>query len=392
MRVILKKGRARPFFGRHPWLFSGAIQTVQGTPKDGEVVSVFSSDNQFIAKGLFNSKSQIRVRLYSWNEGEELNESFWKSKIQNAIALRENTLGFSPKSACRLINSEADGLSGLTVDRYGDFLSVQLTSLALALQKDLLFKILSETLQPKGILVKADKTLAALEGLEIASGPHWGEEPEGPVVIEENGLQFELNLAVGQKTGYYLDQRDNRLAVQKYAKGLKALDACCYTGGFALNLSKAGALSVKALDTSKPALKAAQRNAELNSLTNIEWLEADAFEYLKGAADRSEKFGIIVLDPPKFVRSFKDKASALQGYAKLNELAIRLLEANGILVTCSCSGLVSKEDFLTVLSSVSERSRRDIQVLEQRGAASDHPVSATCPETEYLKCFICRAV
>jgi 23S rRNA (cytosine1962-C5)-methyltransferase len=393
-RVFVKSRRARPLFARHPWLFAGSIERIEGEPADGDPVAVHTHNGEFIAHGLFNSRSQIRVRLYSWNQDEELGAAFWRERLIRAVELRRNVLRLdAQREACRLVFSESDGLSGLVVDRYGAWLVVQLTSLALARRVDMLVEHLVELCRPRGIYLRTERGIGAVEGLDLSDRPLWGEEPDGPVVIDENGLEFEVDLRTGQKTGFYLDQRDNRRAAATFAAGRRVLDVFCYTGGFALTAARAGATEVLGIDVSQSAVAMAQRNAERNRLSNARFETAGAFERMEelAAADSpANRFGMVILDPPKFARQSRAVEDALRGYLRANLLAVRLLEPGGILVTCSCSGHVTREDFVAVLGAVAEQSRRDIQILAQLGQAPDHPVSASCPETAYLKCFIAR--
>ncbi len=394
-RVIVRRRRAQPFFARHPWLFAGAVERIDGQPADGDEVSVYSHDGEFIARGLYNAQSQIRVRLYAWDD-RPLDEMFWRERLDAAIELRRNVLKLDqPSGACRLVFSEADGLSGVVVDRYGDWLALQLTSLAMARRRDMLVRCLVERCRPRGIVLRTERGIAEAEGLEIADGPIWGEAPDGPVAVTENGLQFYIDIRTGQKTGFYLDQRDNRVHAAGFARGRRVLDVFCYTGGFGLAAARAGAAEVVGVDVSRTATELAQRNAVGNGIRSIRFETADAFEFMErlAASGQSEsRFGMVVLDPPKFARHTRAIDQALRGYLRANLLAIGLLEPNGILVTCSCSGHVSRDDFTTVLAAASAQSRRSVQFLAQLGQAPDHPVAASCPETDYLKCFIARVV
>jgi 23S rRNA (cytosine1962-C5)-methyltransferase len=300
-------------------------------------------------------------------------------------------MGEQSDSACRLIFSEADGLSGLVVDRYGDYLVVQPTSLAMAQRLEMIVAILHELLQPRAVVLRSEKSMAQLEGTEIAEGHIWGELPEGPITIREHGLVYEIDLHAGQKTGFYLDQRENRRVAASYLQGRRVLDMFCYTGGFAMAAAKlGGAREVLGIDGSKKAIAQAQRNTELNGLANVTFEVGDGFQTLDAMLARGERFGTVILDPPKFARGKSGANAALNAYHRLNRVAVELLEPGGILVTCSCTGSVSREDFLLMLSGVSQKSGRDLRELEQRGAAPDHPVSATCLETEYLRCFVCE--
>ncbi len=403
-KVVLLPRKALPFYGRHPWVLGSAVHKVEalGGKKlkeeklDGEIVDLYNEKNKFVARGFYNSQSRIRVRLFTWSEGEALDETLFRRRIGQAILLRDQ-LGYEvianrEQTATRLVFSEGDGLSGLVVDRYGDYLVVQATSLGIAKRLEMIVGILQDLLRPKGIILRADKSMAKLEGVEfIEEEHHWGELPEGPLTIQENGIAFGLDLREGQKTGFYLDQRENRKAAAAYMKGRRVLDMFCYTGGFALAAVKlGGATEALGIDGSKKAIAQAEVNAGLNHLTTCKFEVADAFKTLDRLQGEGTRFDAVVLDPPKFARNRSTVNSALMAYHRVNRQAVDLLEPGGILVTNSCSGSVKREDFLLMLSGVAQKSGRDIQILEVRGAAADHPVSATCLETEYLKCVICR--
>jgi 23S rRNA (cytosine1962-C5)-methyltransferase len=391
-RVVLLPRRARPFYGHHPWVYAGAIAAVEGDPADGDVVDLYSHAGHFVARGLFNSKSKIRVRLYTWWSEIPLDRAFFRDRLDAAVRLR-NLLGLnSPGRACRLVFSEADGLSGWTVDRYDRWLVVQFTSLGLALRRDLLAELLVERLRPEGIYLRTERGIGRLEGLELHDGPLWGQVPAEPITIEDDSLQIEVNLVEGQKTGYYLDQRENRRAVARLAAGRRVLDAFCYTGGFGLQAARAGARGVLGVDVSEPALKLAAANARRNGLDNIDLVRADVFDHLQDLVTARERFGLVVLDPPKFARARNALEEALRGYRRLQTLALRLLESDGILVTCCCSGLITVEMLEDLLAQLAVEERRDIQVLQRRGQAADHPVSVACPESNYLKCLISRVL
>ena len=392
--AILKPRRARPFFGRHPWVLDSAIDRVEGEPADGDVVDLQTHDGQFVARGLWNSQSRLRVRLYAFGTPVPLDDALWRSRLAAAVALRKS-LGFDdPAGGCRLVNSEGDDLSGLIVDRYGDYLAVQVTALAMERRLETIGDALESLVAPRGILLRgAERGLSKLEGLHLPDRVLRGTEPAGPVFVVEHGLRFGVDLAEGQKTGFYLDQRDNRRAAAVYARGRRVLDMFSYSGGFALACAVAGrAASVLAVDTSAKATALIEANAALNGVANVTAETADAFERLDSLATAGETFGMVVLDPPKFARSRASLDDALRAYHRINRVACDLLEPGGILVTCSCSGSVSREDFLQMLAGVAQRAGRTLQLLEVRGAAADHPVSASCLEGEYLKCVIARVV
>ncbi|HEX5270551.1 MAG TPA: class I SAM-dependent rRNA methyltransferase [Gemmataceae bacterium] len=390
-RVILQPRRARPFYGRHPWVYPGAISAVEGEPADGAEVDLLSHTGNFVARGLYNSRSKIRVRLYSWSADVPLDRDFFRDRLAAAVRLRHDILRLDgPGKACRLVFSEGDGLSGLTVDRYDRWLVAQFTSLGLAQRRDLLAESLAELTGAEGIYLRTERGIGRLEGLELQDGPLWGQTPRGPVTIEEDGLRFEVNLAEGQKTGYYLDQRDNRKAAARLCGGRRVLDAFCYSGGFDLHAARAGASAVVGVDSSEPALDLARANARLNGLDNVSFVAADVFDHLAALAAAGERFGVVVLDPPKFARTQGAVEEAMRGYRRLQTLGLRLLEPDGILVTCCCSGLITGDMLSDLLAQLAVEERRDVQILERRGQAADHPVAVTCPESNYLKCLISR--
>jgi 23S rRNA (cytosine1962-C5)-methyltransferase len=390
-RVVLRHRRAQPFFGRHPWVYAGAIAEVHGDPADGAVVDLVSHEDQFIARGVFNSRSSIRVRLYSWQPDVPLDAAFFRGRLESALRLRRDVLKLTgPGKAYRLVFSEGDGLSGLTADVYDRWVVVQFTALGLAERRDLFGDLLMELLQPEGVYLRTERGIGKLEGLELQDGPLRGPAPVEPVWVEEDGLRFQVNLAEGQKTGFYLDQRHNRRAVARLAAGRRVLDAFCYTGAFGLEAARAGAASVEGVDVSEPALALARANAAANGLTNLEFVRSDVFDRLDGLVTAGRKFDLVVLDPPKFARARHAIPDALRGYRRLQQQAIRLLDPDGILVTCCCSGLIAREMLEELLGQLAAEERRDVQVLEQRGQAPDHPVSASCLESDYLKCLICR--
>jgi 23S rRNA (cytosine1962-C5)-methyltransferase len=373
-------------------VLDSAVAAVEGTPGAGDVVDLATHDGRFVARGLWNPHSRIRVRLYAFDAATKLDDAFWRARIGAAVALRKD-LGLDDRSgAARLVNSEGDDLSGLIVDRYGDYLAVQVTALAMATRLEVFCDALEAAVAPRGILLRgAERGLAKLEGLALPDRLIRGTAPTGPIFVREHGLRFGVDLAEGQKTGYYLDQRDNRQAAARHARGRRVLDMFCYSGGFAVACAvSGGARSVLAVDASGRAVALARANAELNAATTVTAEESDAFDKLDALAAAGERFGMIVLDPPKFARSRAAADDALRAYHRINRVAVGLLEPGGILVTCSCSGSVTRDDFHRMLAGVAQRAGRPIQILESRGAAPDHPVSASCLEGEYLTCVIAR--
>lgn len=392
-RLILKPRRALPFFGRHPWVFASAIERVIGDPAPAGEVAVYSHEGQFIARGLFNPHSNIRVRLYDWREHGALDRDFWSARIDAALELRRSLFAAGGAGeACRLIYSEGDALSGLIVDRYDRWLLVQFTSLALAARQELLISLLQEKLQPAGIWLRTEKGIRDAEGLDLADGLLRGEPPPRPLFIEEHGIRYGVDVIEGQKTGFYLDQRDNRAAFARYVRAARVLDVFCYTGGFGLAaIILGGAREVVGIDASESALAVARQNAELNGVgEKFHFHKSPAFDALERLAAEGERFDAVVLDPPKLARTRGGLQRALRAYFSLNKLAVEVLQPGGMLVTCSCSGLVGRSDFEEMLAAVAVHTNRHLQVLEARGQAADHPTSVHCLDSAYLKCYVCR--
>lgn len=391
--VRLKPGKDRSHFERHPWVFAGSIHRVEGNPETGAEVRVESSAGELIGHGLFNWSSKIRVRIYRWNE-QPLDADFWKQQLRRAIDLRLQMFCIeSPeRRACRLLFSEGDGLSGLTVDRYGDWLLTQWTSAALWTHRDLIAQHLIELLQPAGIWARTEQGLADLEGMTANDSLLWGAAPPPTIELTENGVHFGVNVLVGQKTGYYFDQRDNRRAIAKYTVGANVLDVCSYTGSIGLNALVLGnAAKVLAVDSSRPALELATANAARNGvLDRYETEVSDAYDKLESLVQSNQLYDVVILDPPKMARTQAGLRKAEQGYVRLNRLGMQVVRPGGFLVTCSCSGLLNADSFAHILTTAALQTGRELQFVEQRGQAPDHPISAHCPETSYLKCTICR--
>lgn len=391
LTITLCPRRQESLPDRHPWVLEKSILPPRPVPADGDVVDLITADGKWVARGIYNGQSRIRLRLYSWDRGQSLDRDFWRNRLAAAVELRR-LLGYDdPAGACRLVFSEADGLSGLIVDRYGEHLVVQTTALAMAHRVGEIGDLLGEILSPRGITVRTDRKIAAMEGMETQEAVLRGEPLPPSVTLRENGLSFQVDLGAGQKTGYYLDQRENRLAAAACLAGRRVLDMFCYVGGFSLAAAKlGGAREVLAFDSSQRAVEQARANAALNGVQNVRFEVAEAFETLESLASAGERFGAVILDPPRFAGTRQSIDHALRAYHRLNRLGVQLLEPGGILVTCSCSGRVSRDDFSRMLYGVVRRTRREIQILQQRGPSPDHPVRPSCPETDYLKCFICR--
>ncbi len=389
--IAVKPSRQHPFLARHPWVHLSSLFDTEPQIARGQVVDLTMHDGTWIARGLYNPDSRLRVRLYSWDRNQPIDGDFFAKRVREAMSRREPCELNGPEQAVRLVYSEADGISGLIVDRYADAVVVQLTAASMESFLDPILNELEQTLHPRAIILRTDPKLQAAEGFTRESGVIRGAWNTGEeVVFLQNGLRWSVDLVKGQKTGAYLDQRDNHAAAARYARGRTVLDVCCHTGGFGLVAAARGATSVLGIDASEHALQAARQNAQRNGLENVEFQAGDCFDTLAAMAAERRTFGMVVVDPPRLAGTRQNIESAMRAYFRLNRSAVDLLEPGGILVTCSCSGRVSRADFLNNLVDVGRRAARDITVMENRGAAPDHPMRVSCPETDYLKCLICE--
>jgi len=391
--VTLKRGRAKPFFYGHPWVFSGSVERVDGQPADGDLVAVLDHNGNFIAKGFYNGRSQIRARLVTWNADEDIDGAFFERRLRAAVALREDVLRLPAETdAYRLVYSEGDGLPGLIIDRYADWLIVQVLSIGFARRKDELVAALARVCPGKSIFERSDTDVYDKEGIEPYVGVLTGAEPPPLIPVTLHGVRLVADVRRGQKTGLFLDQRENYRAILPYARGKRVLDCFAYTGAFALFAKTlGGAKSVLAIELSDDALKLAFKNAAANEAT-IQFCQGDVFGELRRLRAEEQRFGMIILDPPKFARSAADVDNALRGYKDINLVAMQLLESGGILVTCSCSQHVDDMLFESTLNDAANDVGREVQVLERRSQSPDHPVAVSCPESRYLKCLLCRVL
>ncbi|MBN8604530.1 MAG: class I SAM-dependent rRNA methyltransferase [Planctomycetes bacterium] len=390
-QVVLHPKKQETFWDGHPWVLRSSIVSPTNELQTGNVVDLVLPDGSFVARGLYHSSSRIAVRLYSWSANDSLDETFFTKRLQSALEFRDKVTPFSKSQGRRLVFSEGDLLSGLIIDQYGDYIIVQQTAAAISRFIPAWIEQLKSSLSPAAILFRIDEKTASAEELTTTDTMLHGSLPAAPIRIRENDVSIEVDLAGGQKTGYYLDQRDNRVAACKYAFG-RTLDMFCYTGGFGLTFRRHAPLvtEIQAVDSSDRALNQAQHHIQINDLAPVNYVKADGFDHLKQLADRKEMFDTIVLDPPRLVSSRSQLDSGLRAYFRLNSLAMQMLNHGGTLITCSCSGRVSRDDFRHMLLKASRRHGRGLQILEQRGAAADHPTLLACPETDYLKCFFCR--
>jgi 23S rRNA (cytosine1962-C5)-methyltransferase len=392
--VRLKKGKEKAVRQLHPWVFSGAIDHIKGKPENGDIIMVNDSNNEFLAYGFFNNQSRVAIRLLEWNLETEINETWWRTKIKNAVKLRTD-LNNNQTNTYRLIFSEADYLPGLIVDRYADFLSVQILTSGVERIKHILLDELQILLKPKGIFDRSDASARAHEGMEASSGGVLlGSEPPEFVSVKENGINYQVNIAEGQKSGFYCDQRDNRKWVSEYAKGRKVLDCFSYSGGFSLNAMNNKASEVISVDSSALALETLKRNIEVNNFQNIphRQIQSDVNKQLRVFREENEKFDLIILDPPKYAPSRSALTKASRAYKDLNRMAMLLLNEGGLLATFSCSGAVDISMFKQIIAWAALDAGKNVQFIQQFSQAADHPVRSSFPEGEYLKGLLCRVI
>lgn len=392
--IQLKRKREKPVLNRHPWIFSGAIQQQQGDLQAGDLVSVLAADGQPLATAYYNPHSQIRARILSWDVTQPFDESFWRGLLQRAISGRHDLIDHEKTTAYRLIHGESDGLPGLIADKYGDYVVMQCLTAGIDQRKEMLSYLLADLLHPKGILERSDSNMRSKEGLAEVAGVLWGEAPDAPIKILENGFAFTVDLFGGHKTGFYLDQRDNRalLGEARFVAGQDVLNVFAYTGGFAVYTAAGGANKIINIDTSIPALQLAEQNVQqaVGERAQDEYIAGDAFQILRDYRDSGRLFDVIILDPPKFAHSQRDISRATRGYKDINWLALRMIRPGGLLATFSCSGSIDANLFQKVVFGAALDAERDVQILHHLWQAADHPISITFPESAYLKGFLCR--
>ena len=387
-KLILKPGREKSLKRRHPWVFSGAVAKVQGQPGPGETVAIGSATGEFLAVAAYSPRSQIVARVWAW-EDRAIDGAFFSRRIERAVEQRRTVLD-TETDAMRLVHGESDGLPGVVADRYGDTVVLQLTSAGAERWREVIADALLEVSGASRIWERSDAEVRALEGLTPVIAALRGAREPTRIAISEQGLRFEIDLEHGHKTGFYLDQRDNRRRVRTLARGRDVLDGFCYSGGFALNALAGGAKSVTAVDSSADALALARGNAELNKLAQAEWLEGDVFQLLRRFRDQGRNFDLVVLDPPKFAPTAAHAGKAARAYKDINLLAFKLLRPGGLLATFSCSGGVSADLFQKIIAGAALDAGADAQIIDRLGPGADHPVALNFPEGDYLKGLLCR--
>lgn len=393
--VILKPGREKSLLRRHPWIFSGAIASVDGSLKSGETVEVYSSDSKTcLGYGAYSPNSQITIRMWSFDSLQKINSFFIKILIENSIKRRDSFIQRRDITAYRLINAESDCFPGLVVDRYNNFLVCQFLSAGAEFWKNEIVCHLKSLLPECNIYERSDVDVRNKENLPLSVGVLSGEEPPNMIEIQEKACRFAVDIKKGHKTGFYLDQRSNRMAIAEFAKNAEVLNCFSYTGGFSVWALYAGAKHVTNVESSADALSFASYNVKLNKLdvSKIENVEGDVFQVLRKYRDSRRTFDLIVLDPPKFVESQGSLNSAARGYKDINLLAFKLLRPGGILFTFSCSGLLGNDLFQKIVADSAVDAKRDVQIIRKLGQPEDHPILLSFPESSYLKGLICRVL
>ncbi|RUO25772.1 23S rRNA (cytosine(1962)-C(5))-methyltransferase RlmI [Aliidiomarina minuta] len=390
-QLIIKQGKEKALRRRHPWVFTGAVHKIKGKPGLGDTVELVDQKGDFLGRAAYSPHSQICARVWSFDAAEDIDDAFFLRRIERAKALRTALIP-AATTAYRLIAGESDGLPGVTIDIYANWIVCQLLSAGADVQRGSILNALKALYPDFSIYERSDVDVRKKEGLEPVTGLLHGNQQPEPLIIEENGLKLWVDIQKGHKTGYYLDQRDARQSIKKYCQDKSVLNCFSYTGGFGLYAASAGASAVTNIDMSQSALDIAQQNLELNELqTPVEHTQGDVFKLLREYQQQERRFDVIVLDPPKFVDSKASLTRACRGYKDINRLAAELLAPEGILLTFSCSGLLSTELFQKVVADGALDAGRDMHIIERLFQAPDHPVSMPYPEGLYLKGFILRA-
>ena len=388
IRCYLKPEKEKPIEGFHPWIFSGAIDKIDEDYKAGDLVKVYSSQNRFLGTGYLNPRSQIAIRMLSFDESE-VNEKFFERRIRKAIRLRAR---FVPEltDSYRLIHSEGDDLPGLIVDRYADFLVVQFQTAGIERWKPVIVSILEKELLIRGIFEKDDTEAREWEGLAPRIGKLSGDDPPDFIQIQEHGNKFLVDPHQGQKTGFFLDQRENRKLIGSMSHGKRVLNCFSYSGGFSIYAAAGGALETVSVDSSEPALNTAKSNFELNgfSLSQNSFLKTDVFQYLR---DSRQEFDLIVLDPPAFCKGKQQVQQASRGYKDINFYALKRLAPGGVLYTASCSSYIDPDLFRKIIFAAAKDARRSLRIVTKTSHSFDHPINIFHPEGEYLKGLLCVA-
>ena len=389
--IVLKPGREKSVKNRHPWLFSGAIKEKIGKFTNGETIAVYSSQKELLAWAAWSEFSKISARIWAFEPDAIVSKNFLKTRVDRAIELRNTLIDPESGNCCRLIHAESDGIPGVIFDRYGSVGVLQCLTAGADYWRNDLIDILKEVDGIKTIYERSDADVRKLENLPIRAGLVFGEDISGSIKVKENGLKFIVDFQLGHKTGFYLDQRDNRKRLLDYVKNKSVLNCFCYTGAFSVYAKSVGAREIISVDSSADALKIAKENFVLNKLSvpDDSFVEADIFQYLRLLRDKNMKYDVIILDPPKFAPTTAQAQRAARGYKDINLLAFKLLNSGGILFTFSCSGGVSQELFQKIIASAAQDANVDAKIIGYLHQGADHPVSLNFPEGSYLKGLIC---
>ena len=393
-RLVLAKGREKSLLRRHPWIFSGAVARLEGKIVPGETIDITDAHGKWLARAAYSPASQICARVWTFDRNEAIDTDFFIRRLKQAQEWRDWLAIRDDLNSYRLIAGESDGLPGVTIDRYAHFLVLQLLSAGADYQRPVLVAALQKLYPDCSIYERSDVAVRKKEGLALTQGLISGEMPPALLPIEEQGMKLLVDIQQGHKTGYYLDQRDSRFATRGYVKNRRVLNCFSYTGGFAISALMGNCRQVISVDTSQEALDIAKQNVELNQLdlSKAEFLRDDVFKLLRKYRDSGEKFDVIIMDPPKFVENKNQLSGACRGYKDINMLACQLLNPEGILMTFSCSGLMTTELFQKIIADAALDAGRELQFIEQFRQAADHPVIASYPEGLYLKGFACRVI
>ena len=389
--IYIKQDRVKAIKRKHPWIFSKAISKVEGDPKLGENVDVFSVNGEWLATAAYSPHSQIRARIWSFDREEAVDLAFFENKIARAIAIRQPIIERSDTNAYRLLCAESDGLPGVTVDVYQDTIVCQMLSAGAEFHKQTIFDALLKAFPDFNLYERSDVDVRSKEGLKKTSGLIAGELKQ-PIEIKENGIKALVNIVNGHKTGYYNDQRDNRLALEKYCKDADVLNCFSYTGTFGLYAARGGANHITQVDMSADALNIAEQNAQLNELdlSKMSFIKADVFKLLRQYREENKRFDVIVMDPPKFVENKGQLRSASRGYKDINMLAMQLINPGGYLLSFSCSGLMDAPLFQKIVADAALDAKREMVFVEKLHQAQDHVIGSAYPEGYYLKGFVCQ--
>jgi len=385
--IVLKKGREKSVKRFHPWIFSGAIHTIDGTPAPGESVGILDAAGQCLGHGSYSPHSQIRVRALSFDPDQDITAELITQRIERSIGGRKHIILGNGPAACRLINAESDGLPGLVVDCYDTFLVIQILAMGMEWWRETIIAALQNLLPDSSIYERSDSEVRRKEGLDLRAGHIFGDEPPELVTIREDAAAYYVNIKTGHKTGFYLDQRTNRTRVAKYANHAEMLNCFSYTGGFGIMSLVWGAETVTNIDASAQALEIASKNAELNDIApeRVNQVQGDVFKLLRAYRKEGRQFDIVVLDPPKFAESKAQVNKACRGYKDINLTALKLIRPGGMLFTFSCSGNIDADLFQKVVAGAAIDAKRDVQIVEHLFQSPDHPTNIFFPEGTYLK-------